>query len=171
MIQRTILLFLGSDDLYEIEELRRKYDPLFGLISPHITLVFPFMSEVSNENLKKHIETNVSNMNSFHITLSPMVTNAEEYLFVLIEEGKGNIIELHDKLYTDFLQTFLRKEIPYIPHITVGRKSNKEQAVRFIQNLHPFRDTMRFTIDKITVESIGENEESIIEFEVQLTIK
>ncbi|HDX9589933.1 2'-5' RNA ligase family protein [Bacillus multifaciens] len=171
MMQRTILIFLNSGDLYEIEGIRRKHDPLFGLIPPHITLVFPFISEVSNERLEKHIITNVSNMNSFHITLNPLVTNAGEYLFLIIEEGKENIIELHNKLYSDFLQPFLHKEIPYFPHVTVGRKNDKEMALRVIKNLPPLRDTMRFTIDKIVVESIGENEESIIEFEVQLPTK
>ncbi|MCM3737395.1 2'-5' RNA ligase family protein [Bacillus cytotoxicus] len=108
MMQRTILLFLNSDDLYEIEEVRRNHDPLFGLIVPHITLIFPFASEVSNEILKEHIETNISNMNPFYITLNPIVTNADEYLFLLIEEGKENIIELHNKLYTDFLKLNLK---------------------------------------------------------------
>ncbi|MGF9966008.1 2'-5' RNA ligase family protein [Bacillus rhizoplanae] len=171
MMERTILLFLSNNNLEEIEAIRRKHDPLFGLISPHITLVFPFVSEVPNECLKKHIEIIIGSMNSFHITLNSVVTNSEEYLFLLIEEGKESIIELHNKLYTDFLQPFLRKEIPYIPHVTVGRKGDKEQAFHIIKNLHPLRDTMRFTIDKITVERIGENEESIIEFEVQLTTK
>ncbi|PGZ97347.1 2'-5' RNA ligase [Bacillus pseudomycoides] len=171
MMQRTILLFLDSDNLYEIEEIRRKHDPLYDRIPPHITLVFPFMNEVSNENLKKHIETNISKMNPFHITLSPVVTNADEYLFLLIKDEKENIIELHNKLYTDFLQPFYRKEIPYVPHVTVGRKSDKEHALRVITDLHPLRDIMRFTIDKITVESIGENGKSIIEFEVPLTTK
>ncbi|HDX9579722.1 TPA: 2'-5' RNA ligase family protein [Bacillus pseudomycoides] len=171
MMQRTILLFLNSDDLYEIEEIRRDHDPLFGLIAPHITLIFPFASEVSNEILKEHIETNISNMNPFYITLNPIVANTKEYLFLLIEEGKENIIELHNKLYTDFLQSFLHKEIPYRPHVTVGRKNDKEMALHVIKGLHPLRDTIRFTIEKITVESIGENEESIIEFEVQLPTK
>ncbi|MGG2065743.1 2'-5' RNA ligase family protein [Bacillus sp. S14(2024)] len=170
-MERTILLFLSNNNLEEIEAIRRKHDPLFGLISPHITLVFPFVSEVPSEYLKKHIEIIISSMSSFQIMLNPVVTNSEEYLFLLIEEGKESIIELHNKLYTDFLQVFLRKEIPYIPHVTVGRKGDKEQAFRIIKNLHPLRDTMRFTIDKITVERIGENEESIIEFEVQLTTK
>ncbi|MEI4803754.1 2'-5' RNA ligase family protein [Bacillus sp. FJAT-51639] len=171
-IERTILLFLSDDnDLEEIEAIRRKHDPLFGLISPHITLVFPFVSQVSNEGLKKHIEINIGNMNPFYITLNPIVTNTDEYLFLLIEEGKEKILELHNKLYTDFLQPFLHKEIPYLPHVTVGRKNDKEMAIRVIKGLPPLRDTMGFTIDKITVESIGENGESIIEFEVPLTTK
>ncbi|PEA55067.1 2'-5' RNA ligase [Bacillus pseudomycoides] len=167
-MERTILLFLDDNDLEEIEAIRRKHDPLFGLIPPHITLVFPFMSEVSNDCLKKHIKTKVSNMSPFYISLNPIVTNADEYLFLLIEEGKENIIELHNKLYTDFLQPFLHKEIPYLPHVTVGRKNDKEMALRVIKDLPPLRDTLGFTIDKITVESIGENGDSIIEFEVQL---
>ena len=170
-MERTILLFLSNSDLEEIEAIRKKHDPLFDLISPHITLVFPFESEVSNEGLKKHIETNISNKNPFYITLNPIVTNVEEYLFLLLEEGKEKIIELHNKLYTDFLQPFLHKEIPYRPHVTVGRKNDKEMALRVMDGLPPLRDIIRFTIEKITVESIGRNGESIIEFEVQLPTK
>ncbi len=40
----TILLFLNKISINEIEAIRLKHDPLFGLIPPHITIVFPFES-------------------------------------------------------------------------------------------------------------------------------
>lgn len=52
---RTILLFLHNMPIDEIESMREKYDPLFGLIPPHITIVFPFESSISNDDLKLHI--------------------------------------------------------------------------------------------------------------------
>ena len=52
---RTILLFLNNIPINEIENIRQKHDPLFGLIPPHITIVFPFKSNVSNDELKSHI--------------------------------------------------------------------------------------------------------------------
>lgn len=39
---RTILLFLNNMSTDEIESIREIHDPLFGLIPPHITSVFPF---------------------------------------------------------------------------------------------------------------------------------
>ncbi len=39
---RTILLFLNNMPINEIEDIRQKHDPLFELIPPHITSVFPF---------------------------------------------------------------------------------------------------------------------------------
>ncbi|MEJ9251278.1 2'-5' RNA ligase family protein, partial [Bacillus thuringiensis] len=35
---RTILLFLNNMFISEIEDIRQKHDPLFGLIPPHITI-------------------------------------------------------------------------------------------------------------------------------------
>lgn len=52
---RTILLFLNNMSINKIENIRHKHDPLFGLIPPHITIVFPFKSNISNDELKSHI--------------------------------------------------------------------------------------------------------------------
>ena len=52
---RTILLFLHNMSIDKIESTREKHDPLFRLIPPHITIVFPFKSNISNDELKSHI--------------------------------------------------------------------------------------------------------------------
>ncbi len=39
---RTILVFLNNMSIDKIEDIRQKHDPLFRLIPPHITIVFPF---------------------------------------------------------------------------------------------------------------------------------
>ena len=49
---RTILLFLHNMSIDKIESTREKHDPLFRLIPPHITIVFPFKSNISNDELK-----------------------------------------------------------------------------------------------------------------------
>ena len=52
---RTILVFLNNMSIDKIENIRQKHDPLFELIPPHITIVFPFKSDISNDELKSHI--------------------------------------------------------------------------------------------------------------------
>ncbi|UJA81604.1 2'-5' RNA ligase family protein, partial [Bacillus cereus] len=39
---RTILVFLNNMSIDKIENIRQKHDPLFELIPPHITIIFPF---------------------------------------------------------------------------------------------------------------------------------
>ena len=71
-------------------------------------------------------------------------------------------------LYTGPLIQFLKEDIPYIPHVTVGRKESAELAAEVAKEIHSFSQKLQCVIDRISVERIGENGESIIEFEVLL---
>lgn len=51
-MQRTIMIFPQFDNIDVINSIRDKYDPLAKLVKPHITLVFPFDSEITNEQLE-----------------------------------------------------------------------------------------------------------------------
>lgn len=97
---RTILLFLNNMFISEIEDIRQKHDPLFGLISPHITIVFPFESSISNDELKLHIINVSKPIQNIEIEFTNQITSEREYLFLRVEKGKEQIEELHNILYT-----------------------------------------------------------------------
>ena len=54
--KRDILIFPKFKNINKIQELRNKYDPLANLIAPHITIVFPFSDNISNEELIKRLK-------------------------------------------------------------------------------------------------------------------
>ncbi|CGG07477.1 Uncharacterised protein [Streptococcus pneumoniae] len=87
-------------------------------------------------------------------------------MFLRVEKGKEQIEELHNILYTGPLLQFLKEDIPYIPHVTVGRKESAELAAEVVKEIPSFHGKLNCVIDRISVERIGENGESIIEFEV-----
>ncbi|MGV3287411.1 2'-5' RNA ligase family protein [Bacillus wiedmannii] len=165
---RTILVFLNNMSIDKIENIRQKHDPLFGLISPHITIVFPFMSNISNNELKSHILNLSRGVGKIEIEFANHITSVGNYLFLKVEGGKEQIEELHDMLYTGPLIQFLKEDIPYIPHVTVGRKESAELAAEVAKDIHSFPEKLQCVVDRISVERIGEKGESIIEFEVPL---
>ncbi|EOS8268546.1 TPA: 2'-5' RNA ligase family protein [Bacillus cereus] len=165
---RTILLFLQNMSNGEVESIREKHDPLFRLIPPHITIVFPFESNISNDELKSHILNLLKGVGKIKIEFANRITSVGNYLFLEVEGGKEQIEELHDMLYKGPLAQFLREDIPYIPHVTVGRKENAELAAEVAKDIHSLPEKLQCVIDRISVERIGENGESIIEFEVPL---
>ncbi|HHT7191297.1 TPA: 2'-5' RNA ligase family protein [Bacillus cereus] len=165
---RTILLFLKNISINEIEDIRQKHDPLFGLIPPHITIVFPFESSISNDELKSHVLNVSTRIEIIESELANRITSVGNYLFLEVEKGKEQIEELHDKLYTGPLLQFLRRDIPYIPHVTVGRKESSLLAAELARELPSFQQNLHCLIDRISVERIGGSGESIIEFEVPL---
>ncbi|PGM91428.1 2'-5' RNA ligase family protein [Bacillus cereus] len=141
---RTILLFLQNMPIDEIESMREKHDPLFGLIPRHMTIVFPFESSILNDELELHILKMAKGVHPIEIEFANRISSKGEYLFLEVERGKEKIEELHDRLYTGPLLQFLRTDIP------------------------SFHEKLNCVIDRISVERIGKNGESIIEFEVPL---
>ena len=53
MVKRTIMIFPEFDNIDSIDRIRSKYDPLAELVRPHITLVFPFESDITNDTVSK----------------------------------------------------------------------------------------------------------------------
>ena len=74
---------------------------------------------------------------------------------------KENIIKLHDLIYSSILPSHLNKNIPFIPHITLGQASD----ISFLKN---FNYEFSTNISEISIEIIGENEESIIYKNIKL---
>lgn len=69
-----------------INDIRKKYDPLVDLVSPHITLVFPFESDLSNEELNLYIKECLSDIHPFKIELEGFSKQKDiygNYLFLL----------------------------------------------------------------------------------------
>ena len=51
ILKRDILIFPKLDNINLLQNIRKIYDRLNTLVPPHITLVFPFTDNISNENL------------------------------------------------------------------------------------------------------------------------
>lgn len=86
------------------------------------------------------------------------------YLFLNMTKGAEDICKLHDLLYkNEFSQLDLG--IPYTPHMTVGKLSTVEELNEAYNCVKGIDTIFCCKVNKISVEMIGENEESIIVIE------
>lgn len=108
-------------------DLRQRFDPVASIVPPHITLVFPFESDLTAKAVRDHVEESVRGVGSFPIRLSGVTGSEGEYLFLNVKQGNDTLIGLHDRLYTGTLRRFLSVEHSYLPHLTVGRLSSAEE--------------------------------------------
>ena len=154
---RDILIIPELDDGSLIQDIREKYDELADVVPPHITLAFPFDSNITNEELHLKLKKILSEYKEFNITLSGVSYHYDErvgvyYMYLDVTQGYDTIYEISRKIYSEILNADMPEK--YIPHITLG-------AVGKINNIkldHVFNSTVK----NIIVEYIGENEESII---------
>lgn len=173
MVERCIIIFPQFENEYIIDKIREKNDPLFNHVRPHITLVFPFESSIETFQLREHITEQISECDKFKITLKDITPSIAfgRYLFLNVHEGSGQIIDLHKRLYKGILKDYYPdwlKEGIYLPHMTIGNFDSEEDLNKAVAETKDLSDTFKTIVDKVSVEIIDENEDSIIETEVPL---
>lgn len=163
------MIFTQFTNIEKINELRRKYDPAVDSVAPHITLVFPFESNIADLKIKRHIEKNIQGIKPFKVKLKGISAENKNYLFLNVIEGKEELTELHNRFYSDILEKFKPEFLTtteFKPHLTVGKVDDNEKFIQAVKDTKNFDEVFETVVNKITVEIIGENQESIIEAEV-----
>lgn len=154
-LKRDILIFPKFKYINKIQEVRNKYDPLANLIAPHITLAFPFSDNMSNEELIAKLSDLLKNYEPFSIIFKGISLSDDNYIFLNCVKGQQEIIQLHDEIYKKILPTHFKKHTKYIPHITLGQSNNIEEFCKFTYEFET-------NVDEVSIELIGEHDESII---------
>lgn len=162
--KRDILIFPQFTNIEKIENIRKQYDELYKILPPHITLAFPFENPMSNDELKDRLMQVFKSVKPFEIVMSGVSLHKDEniktnYIFLNIVSGMKEIKILHNEIYEKVLNQKMSFE--YIPHITLGTTGNEQ--IEFKLN-----DEFKTIVTKVSVEEIGENEESNVLFEVDL---
>jgi len=171
MKKRSIILFPKLKNKKIIQSIRAIHDPLYNKIEPHITIVFPFESDLTSEELRKHICNNTKGISLFEVSFNSFSGSfIEGYIFLDCVKGNDEIIRLHDSLYTDILAKYIFNETPYFPHITVGKLNNKDYFSNVLADMNKNYMNIMFscTIESIFVETIDEFDNSNIELEILL---
>lgn len=174
MLKRTIMIFPTFDNIGVIDQIREKYDPLANNVRPHITLVFTFESELDSNDLQVHLKRILSQFSPFKLKMGAFVEMNNvlgKYVFLLIDEGIQEIKAISKALYSDCLNSYKPgwlTEDSYLPHMTVGQCSTDHELETAFKDVQRIQAHFTTLVKTISVEIIDENEDSIIDFEVDL---
>ena len=157
---------LEEADRQWIESIRGRHDPQVSRIAAHFTLVFPV--ELAAQPVVEH--TSAFLMNSRVI---PFVLRRAEaltdrigggcHVFLVPEEGREGIAALHGRLYEGVLRPYLRDDMPFLPHITVGGGRDLGECERLAETLNRGKVAVRGTVSSIDVVEVGdENVKTLI---------
>lgn len=158
-LYRDVLLIPKFNNMNIIEEIRKDCDELFRILEPHITIVFPFLDDITDEELISNIKNYFKDKDKFYVKFSGVSYSEDNYIFLNCIEGKEDIVKIHDDLYNKYFFEHLGKR-KYVPHITIGQTFNctKEQ----INKINSMKNEFECYIDTVMIEKIGINEESIV---------
>jgi 2'-5' RNA ligase len=124
------LVHLPDIDAERINQIRRKYDPQVELIQPHITILFPVPESIGEDKLIDHLVNVLRDWKSVSIRLRGLAKSPDDYLFLLVDEGKDALVDLHMQIHTGALGDLRQTDLPYVPHVTLGvfRDNENEYA-------------------------------------------
>ena len=124
-----------------MEQFRRGHDlPYRDVVAAHFTMVFGCKT-VELPKYTSHVASvaRQSEPISFSCRYAMLGTDDFDetaYVFLVPDEGYSGISLLHDRLYTGVLQPFLRLEVPFIPHITIGTLKDRSAAKALCDELN-----------------------------------
>lgn len=168
---RTIMIFPEFEGMEIIDEIREKYDPLAHLVRPHITIVFPFENQMSNKHIEDILSNRLKNIHPFELVLNGISKKEDRfgnYLFLDVKGGDMEICSIHNVLYENEFSEY-NLGLDYIPHMTVGKLPTAEELDVAYEKVKEINKVFKTIVKKISVEMIGENDESIIIVEYNLS--
>lgn len=118
-MNKLAVVYFPKQEIEKINSFRKKYDPCIKIISPHSTVMSP-LPKVSTSSLIEHVEKIVKNTSVFPIHFKGVSKTDDNCIFLLVDQGKEEVVQLHDKFYSDSFATYFPTEYSFIPHITIG---------------------------------------------------
>lgn len=119
-MKRTIVVYPRFDNGELLHEVRERFDPRAQIVAPHITLVYPFVTELSDASIIQVIEETVRTSAPFRVLFRDITGFAERFLLLNVKAGNDRIVLLHDKLYHSALQTAFNPRYTFFPHMVIG---------------------------------------------------
>lgn len=122
-----------SADKHWLDQVRSQHDRgLASSISPHFTLVFD-QSPLDNAAFLAHLRGVSRSVRPIDFICRRAVVGTDHqtdtgYAFLVPDEGNSAIFRFRDMLHTAELAGLERPDIPYFPHITIGRFCGAETA-------------------------------------------
>ncbi|MFC4076598.1 YjcG family protein [Salinithrix halophila] len=106
---------------------RKRYDPHYALIPPHITLMEAFdMNKADLDKATTHLEQVAQNTTPFEIAFHKVSTfhPTNNVIYIAVKENDA-IKNLHEQINSEVL--YHQRAYKFIPHITIGQKLPEDE--------------------------------------------
>jgi 2'-5' RNA ligase len=169
-----VAYFPGFSEDHWVTKFRHKNDKKSQLVPPHITLLLPLEMKSGNE-LRLDVERTTADFSKFKVRFKSAMVMPENgsngltsYVFLVPDEGFGDVLRLHDRLYSGRFSEYLRLDIPFVPHMTIGSNLNLLDAKKRTDELNAIQFSLDFTVDRLSIVEIDDPAKERIVFSTVL---
>ena len=161
-----------------IEPFRAVNDPAAASLPAHVRLVFPFHTALTPLQIASHVKKIVGNWPPLPISIRDVEGLLNTFVLLMVRDRAEALTQLHDKLYTGVLAPFLRDDLTFQPHITVGRVPYRTDPtaaehdpafdVMLAAATEQLRGEWQFVLRELSVITLTETGAAKVEFTVPL---
>ena len=116
--------YCDNEHAQRIDAWRSRFSaPYADAVRGHFTLVFG-TDVLSSDGFEQQVRSVAAETSPFSVTLGvPLIwpEDSAYLLFLVPEQGLSDCCDAHDRLYVGPLAASLRTDLPYVPHMTIGR--------------------------------------------------
>ncbi len=151
-IKYAVVVYLPQALNSIVAPLREQFDPLYNLVPPHITIVFPFEINRPLDELASLIKAETDRHQSFLIELNTVGDFYPQVPIIYWSVKKNSYLsELYYRLHASIGVPIPYKH--YEPHVTVGREISHHRVIIVKEKIASYLAQERFyasSIDLIT---------------------
>jgi len=148
---------LSEPDRQWLQSVRVRYDPQALLLPAHFTLVFPVAVAPSAVMAELRAVLERAKPVSFVIQRALAVPDAAGdggHVFLVPDEGAAAITDLHEQLYRGSLQSHLRRDLTFTPHITVAANAEFQRCRTLAEDLGRSTPVVHGVLENVEVITI-----------------
>ncbi|MCR9074181.1 MAG: 2'-5' RNA ligase family protein [Alphaproteobacteria bacterium] len=132
-------------------------------IGAHVTLVFP-TEATDPTSATSHLATVAAETAPIDLLFRATMPwldryTGETYVYLVPDAGNGKLIRLHDHLYSGPFSDVLRLDLPFVPHITLGRFGEAKVAKALVDDLNAQDIELRARLDTVELFRLSEGEQ------------
>lgn len=150
---------LGAADAAWIDDFRQRHDAdRRRMIAAHYTLVFG-CTGVEVEAYAARVAAVAASFEPIPFECRSAVPGADDeagmaQVHLVPDHGGSRLTQLHDRLYTGSLRRFLRLDLPYLPHITIGQSRDRLDVQAWCDGLNARGVRVAGVVRELTVGTV-----------------
>jgi hypothetical protein len=113
------MVYFPEIGIERINQIRKKFDPTYTVIDPHLTILFPVPESIEQDWLLAHLRQVLEGWEPFPVRMNRLQKSWDHWLLLCAGDGELRMKQLYREIYTDRLAPYNREDI-FIPHIGLG---------------------------------------------------
>ncbi len=144
---------LSEDDARFVAAIRARHDRQASILGPHFTLLFG-CEALDESRYLEHVRAIAASTAAFAFTCLEAESDADDgrgLVYLVPDQGRGEITALHDRLYTGPMAPHLRQDAHFVAHMTIGHAADAGAAARLCDALQADGVAIAGAIDALVV--------------------